>query len=27
MHGDRDLGPVFIKTICKEIGIDLRRVL
>ena len=27
MHGDTDLGPEFIKTICKQLGIDPRRVL
>jgi predicted RNA binding protein YcfA (HicA-like mRNA interferase family) len=27
MHGDRDLGPEFLKKLCKELGIDPRRVL
>jgi predicted RNA binding protein YcfA (HicA-like mRNA interferase family) len=27
MHGDRDLGPVFVKMICKELGVNPRRVL
>jgi mRNA interferase HicA len=27
MHGDRDLGPDFIKKICKELGIDPQQVL
>ena len=27
MHGDRDIGPDFIKRLCKELGLDPRRVL
>ena len=27
MHGDRDIGPTFIKLLCKELGLDPRRVL
>jgi mRNA interferase HicA len=27
MHGDRDLGPEFIKRLCKELGIDPGRVM
>ncbi len=27
LHGDRDLGPEFLKKLCKELGIDPRRVL
>ena len=26
MHGDRDLGPEFLKKLCKELGIDSRRL-
>jgi predicted RNA binding protein YcfA (HicA-like mRNA interferase family) len=26
MHGDRDLGPEFLKKLCKELGIDPRRL-
>jgi predicted RNA binding protein YcfA (HicA-like mRNA interferase family) len=27
IHGDRDLGPDFIREICKQLGLDSRRVL
>jgi predicted RNA binding protein YcfA (HicA-like mRNA interferase family) len=27
MHGDRDLGPEFLKKLCSQLGIDPRRVL
>ena len=27
MHGDRDLGPDFIKKLCKELGIDPSQIL
>jgi len=27
MHGDRDIGPDFIKRLCRELGLDPRRVL
>ena len=27
MHGDRDIGPDFVKRLCKELGLDPRRVL
>jgi mRNA interferase HicA len=27
IHGDRDLGPEFIREICKQLGLDPRRVL
>ena len=27
MHGDRDLGPQFLKKLCKELGIDPTKVL
>ena len=27
MHGDRDLGPIFVRMLCKELGLDLKKVL
>jgi predicted RNA binding protein YcfA (HicA-like mRNA interferase family) len=27
MHGDRDIGPDFIKMLCRELGVDPWRVL
>ena len=27
MHGDRDIGPDFVKMLCKELGVNFRRVL
>jgi mRNA interferase HicA len=27
VHGDRDLGPNFIRDLCKQLGLDPRRVL
>ena len=27
MHGDRDIGPVFVKRLCRELGLDPRLVL
>ena len=26
MHGDRDIGPEFVKMLCKQLGLDPRRV-
>jgi mRNA interferase HicA len=27
VHGSKDLDPVFIKTICKQLGINLKEIL
>ena len=27
MHGDRDLGPVFIRMLCKELGLNPKEIL